>query len=63
MRHITFTLQMDLRVTGYTRSMVCRQAQRLVKRVGMQRLRMTSDGSAGFNTGPRHVIEDILRRQ
>ena len=63
MRHIGLALKMKLGVAGNAGGMVGRQAKRLVKRVGVERLGMASDSGACLDTGAGDIVEHILRRQ
>src|SRR6185437_9406465 len=50
----------DLGVAGDAGGEIRGQRQRLVERVGMQRLRAARGGRHGLDAGPRHVVEYIL---
>ena len=63
MRHVRLVLQMDLCVARNPRRMVGRQAQRLVERIGVQRLGMAGDSGAALDAGTGDIVEHILRRQ
>ena len=56
-------LNIDLGVTGDTRREVGRQGDRLVQRVGMQRLGVTQCGTHRLDGRAGHIVEGILLRE
>lgn len=51
----------DLRVPSYAGALHRGQTQRLVKGVGVQRLRPAEHGRHGLDHGPDHVVVGVLR--
>ena len=58
--HLRLVLDVDLGVTSDTSREVGRQGDSLIKRVGVQRLGVTQNGSHSLDTGTTYVIEWIL---
>ena len=58
-----FLLQHDLGVARDPRGKIRRQRQRLIERIGVQRLRAALRGGHGLDASARHIIEHILRSQ
>ena len=56
-------LQEQLRVAGDPRREIGRQRQRLVERIGVQRLGMALGRGHRLDRGAHHVVVDILRGQ
>ena len=63
MRHIPFMLEVKLGIAGDAGSIIGWQTQSLIKRICVQRLRLTSNRRRRLDTGARHIIEHILRRK
>ena len=60
-RRAAFLLQEDLRIARNAGGEIGRQSQRLVKRIGVQRLRMALCRSHCFNLRAHHIVEHVLR--
>ena len=56
-------LDEELGVAGDARGEVGRQGNRLVERIGVQRLRAAVRGGQRLDAGARHVVEHVLRRE
>ena len=62
-RDAGFLLQIDLRVARDARGELGGQRQRLVERVGVQRLRVPQRRGQRFDAGAHHIVVRILRGQ
>lgn len=58
-----FFLKDDLSIAGDARRFDRRKPERLVERVGVQRLRSSEDGGHGLDGRPDDVVVGVLRRQ
>ena len=63
LRRARLLLQQQLGVAGDPRGEVGRQRQRLVQRVGVQRLGVALGGGHRLDAGAHHVVEHVLRGQ
>ncbi len=60
---IGFLLNEKLRVAGDASREIGRQGERLVERVGMQRLRVAVGGGQRLDAGPHDIVVDVLGGQ